>query len=110
VVVGHRQAHRDLAIVLLAELAAVLARHADGVLALLREAGVVDDPVPHRPVPLEGGQDPAAHRGQHRRVIPLGLGHDMMQRLVPGLHPSGLDPGRHGLHALARPGSSSPVQ
>src|SRR3712207_7836457 len=41
---GHRQADRDLAIVLLTELAAILTRHPDRVTALLRKAGVVDDP------------------------------------------------------------------
>ena len=44
VIVGDRQADRNLAVVLLAELTAVLPRHADRVVALLRNAGVVDDP------------------------------------------------------------------
>src|SRR5262245_41407119 len=47
-VAGHRQCHRHLAVVLLAELAAVLARNPDGMLALLGDAGVVDDPRPDR--------------------------------------------------------------
>src|SRR3712207_6910477 len=42
---------RHLAILPLAELPAVLPRHAHRVPALLREAGVVHDPVAHRPVP-----------------------------------------------------------
>jgi hypothetical protein len=63
-VVGHRQAHRHLTVVLLAELAAVLPRHPNRVLALLRETGVVDDPVPHRPVPLKRRQDLVPHGTQ----------------------------------------------
>jgi hypothetical protein len=39
-VVGDRQADGDLAVLLLAELAAILPRDADGVLALLGKAGV----------------------------------------------------------------------
>src|SRR5919112_1274111 len=53
-VVRHRQADRHLAVLLLAELAAVLPRYPDRVRALLREGGVIHNPVPHRPVPRDG--------------------------------------------------------
>src|SRR4051812_26140117 len=43
-VMGEGERHRHLAIVLLAELAAILTRHPDRVPALLGEAGIVDDP------------------------------------------------------------------
>src|SRR4051812_42053950 len=42
--IGERERHSHLAIVLLAELAAILARDPDRVPALLGEAGIVDDP------------------------------------------------------------------
>ena len=42
--IGNRQRHRHLAIGLLAELTAILVVHADRMLALLGERGVVDDP------------------------------------------------------------------
>jgi hypothetical protein len=100
-VVRHRQAHRHLAVVLLAQLPAVLPGDTDRVPALLREGGVVHDPVAHRAVPLDRGQYPLAHRPEQRRIVPLGLGHDVVQRLVLGLHPLRRDPRRHGLHALA---------
>jgi hypothetical protein len=100
-VVGDGRAHRNLAIILVAKLAAVLPRDADRVLALLRKTCVVDDPVSHRPVPLEGGQHRTPQSSQQRRVIPIGLGYNVMERLVTGLYVSRLDPGRHGLHALA---------
>jgi hypothetical protein len=112
-VVGHRQAHRHLTKLLLAELATVLPRHADRVLALLREAGVIDNPVPHRAVPLERRQYLLAHRPQQRRIVPFGLGHHVMQRLVRRLHPGRRDPRRHRLNALAlarqqQPGAVGP--
>ncbi len=56
-VVGQRQRHRHLAIVLLAELAAILPRHADRVPPLLGKAGIVDDPRLDRPA---AARSPAA--------------------------------------------------
>ncbi len=60
--VGQRQRHRDLTIILLAELAAILPGHPDRVLPLLGKAGVVDDPGLDRPVSLD--------RRQHRLADP----------------------------------------
>jgi hypothetical protein len=42
--IGQRQADRDLAVVLLAELTAILTRHPDRVTAFLWKASVVNDP------------------------------------------------------------------
>ncbi len=42
--IGQRQADRNLAVILLAELAAILTRHPDRMTALLGKAGIVDDP------------------------------------------------------------------
>jgi hypothetical protein len=70
-------------------------------LALLREAGVIHDPVPHRAVPLDGRQHKVAHPPQQGRVVPIGLGHHVMQGLVGRLHPARRDPGGHRLDALA---------
>ena len=53
--VGQRQRHGDLAIVLLAELAAVLPRDADRVPPFLRKTGIIDDPGLDRPVALDAG-------------------------------------------------------
>ena len=61
-VIGERQRYGDLAIVLLAELATVLASDADRMLALFRKAGVVDDPRFDRPVALDRRQDWGASR------------------------------------------------
>ena len=100
-VIRHRQAHRDLAVVLLAELAAILPCHADRMLALLGKAGVVDDPGADRSLPLERRQHLAPHHRQHRRVRPIRLRHEVMQRLMRRLHATGRNPRRHRLDALA---------
>jgi hypothetical protein len=71
------------------------------VLALLREARVVDDPVAAgREIHL--WHHPLADPPQHLVVGPLGLRHKVMQRLVPGAGVLAVDAGRHRLHALAR--------
>ena len=48
-IIGGRQAHRDLAVVLFAELSTVMPRHTDRVLAFLRHAGVIDNQGPGHP-------------------------------------------------------------
>ncbi len=100
-IIGHREADRDLAIVLLAKLAAVLPRHANRMLTFLRKRRAIDDPISNRPVLLDRRHHLLAHRMQHCRVIPLSLGHHVMQRLMCGLDLSRFHPGRHRLDALA---------
>jgi hypothetical protein len=77
-------------------------------LALLRKASVADDPVPHRPVPLERRQDLLFYDAQQRRVAPVRLGHHMVQRLMPRPDTSRLDPRGHRLDALAGTGQQQP--
>src|SRR3954467_2600902 len=55
-VIGKRERHGHLAVVLLAELAAVLTRDPNRVPALLGEAGIVNDPGLDGPSTLEGGR------------------------------------------------------
>jgi hypothetical protein len=99
--VRHGQAHCNLTVVLLAELSAVLSRHADRVLALLRKTRVVDDPGPDRPPGLDGRQRPVADRRQQRFIAPRCIGHEVMHRLMERSHPPRIDPRRHRLDALA---------
>jgi hypothetical protein len=61
--VGKRERHRNLAIVLLAELAAILARNPDRVPTVLWEAGIVDNPRFNRSMPLDLRQYQLAHLG-----------------------------------------------
>jgi hypothetical protein len=99
--IGHRDAHRHLAVVLLAQYPAVLPRHPHRVLALLRKARVVDDPVAAgREIHLR--HHPLGDALEHLLIRPLGPGHEVMQRLVPGAGVLAVDAGRYRLHALAR--------
>src|SRR3954452_12692937 len=66
--IGKRERHGHLAIVLLAELAAILTRHPHRVPALLREAGIVNDPGLDGPGALDRRQDQVAHLGEHGRI------------------------------------------
>ena len=50
---------------------------------------------------LDGRQDLGADSGQHCGVRPVGLGDQVVQRLMSGLDPTRLDPGGDGLDALA---------
>ena len=78
-----------MAIVLLAQLTAVLTRHPDRVPALLGKARIVDDPGLDGPGALDCRQDQVAHLGEHGRIRPRCLAHEMQKRLVLGR-----DPGR----------------
>ena len=68
-----------LAVVLLAQLAAVLPRDADRVLALFREAGVIDDRGLDRAECFDLRQRHLTHFGQHSLIGPGGDGDEMQQ-------------------------------
>src|SRR5712671_4322623 len=80
--VGQRQRDRDLAVVLLAELAAILSGYPDRVPPLLGKACVVDDPGLDRPVALDRRQHQFAYLGQHRGVRPRRVPNKMKQGLM----------------------------
>ncbi len=98
--VRHRQADGDLAIVLLAQLTAILASNPNRVLALLRKAGVVDDPRLDRPMALDHRQQLPLNRGQQSPIGPVGLGHEVVQGLMRGAHLGRIDTRRNRLDAL----------
>src|SRR5260370_17313720 len=81
----HRQADRDLAIVLFAQLTAILPCHADRVAALLGKPGVVDDPRLDRLVTGDRWQDTFPHTAQHPFIGPPRPGHKV--RHPPVLRP-----------------------
>src|ERR1035437_4485186 len=95
--IGDRQRHCDLTIVLLAELAAVLSRHPDRVPPLLGKAGVVDDPGFNRTVTLDLRQPYPAPLGRPPLVRPRRIANKMQERLV--LRRRSLR-GRHRRHRL----------
>ena len=50
---------------------------------------------------LDRERYPGTHHGQRDRIRPVGLGDQVVQRLMSRLDPAGLDPDRHRLDALA---------
>jgi hypothetical protein len=77
-----RQAHRSLAVFLLAHLTTILPRHTHRVTAFLRITRVVEDPGLDRLLACDRRQYTLAHLPQNRRVRPRRLRHQMQQRLV----------------------------
>src|SRR5215470_19033437 len=82
VIVGDRQRNCYLAIVLLAELSAILPRDTDRVLALLGKTRVVDDPRRNGAVHLNIRDRLRTDALHHRAVRPVSLADEMQQRLV----------------------------
>jgi hypothetical protein len=82
--VGQRQADRDLAVVLFAELAAILTRHPDRMTALLGKAGVVDDPGFDRAAAFDEWQGQLLDPAENPLIRPRCVGNEMQQRLVLG--------------------------
>jgi len=97
---GHRQAHGHLAVGLFAELAAVLMSDPDRVRALFRKAGIIHHPDLNRTLLLEGRECIVTDSGQDGGIVPVGVGHQVMQRLVAGTDVLGIDAGRHGFDAF----------
>lgn len=102
--------HGILAVVLLAELAAILPRHTDRMLPFLGKAGVADDPGADRPLTLKGRQNLRPHDAKHGIVRPVRFRHEVMQRLVRRLDTTGSTRAAIGSTLLRSPGKSSPVQ
>src|ERR1700726_2538497 len=101
IVIGKRQRYRRLAVRLLAELAAILVRHANRMPPLLGKARVVDDPRLDRAVTLDPWQHHLSHLAQHLRVGPTSLTDKMQQRLMLRRRSLGRRDRRHRLYALA---------
>ena len=82
VLVGYRQRDRNLTIVLLAELPAILPGDANGMNALLRESRVVDDPGAYPAALLDGRNNKGSNPSQQVFLRPVGVGDKMVQRLM----------------------------
>ncbi len=105
---GQRQADRHLAVVLFAQLAAVLARHADRMPSLLGKARVVHDPGLDRAARRQRRQHRGPHRRKKRLRRPRRLTDEVQQRLVLRAHRPRCKTRRHRLHALAPAGKQKP--
>ena len=101
---GERQSNGDLAVVLLAALAAVLTRNPDRMTSLLGETRIIDDPGPDGAVPLNLRQNLGAHHGQQRLIGPVRLGNKVVQGLVSCLDATRLHARGDRLDALALTG------
>ena len=108
VLVGYRQRHRNLTIVLLAELPAILPGDANGMNALLRESRVVDDPSSDSAALFDRRQNKGSNLPQQGLLRPVGVRDKMVQRLMRALNPAGLDAGCNRLDALALAGKDKP--
>jgi hypothetical protein len=109
-IIGKRQRHRNLTIVLFAKLTAILPCYPDQVPPLLRQARVIDDPCRQRPVTLHPRQHHLAYLGQHPRVRPSRLPNKMQQRLMLRSRSFRRRHRRHRLELLRSPGIISPMQ
>ena len=99
--VGQRQRYRDLAVVLLAKLPAILPRHPNRMLTLLGKASIVDDPRLDGAVPFQLRHHHLAHLGEDALVRPPSLADEMQQRLMLRRRAMRRRDRRHRLHTLA---------
>ena len=98
---GQRHTDCDLAVVLFAKHPTILTRDPNRMFALLREACVVNDPeAASREIHL--GHYPLTDPAQHLLIGPIGLGHKVVQCLVPSASVKRIDSSRHRLHTLTR--------
>ena len=85
--VRNRKRNGDLAIVLLAELAAISPRYSNGVLAFLRKTRVIDDPGFDRAVLFQDGKRQVPNLAQNSRIGPRRVANEMQKRLMLRRHP-----------------------
>ena len=83
---GHRKTDRHPAVILFADLAAILPGHSYRLTTLLRKSGVIHHPCHHRVTAQHGRDHEIQTAIQHRLVTPGGVGDHMMQRLVHAAH------------------------
>ena len=98
---GKRNADRHSAVILLAQLTAILARDSNGMSSLLGESCVIHDPRCQLMLLGHRRQNLTPHLLEKRLVAPWRIGHYVMQGLVHLAHVAGSQPRRHRLDALA---------
>ena len=106
--IGDRQRHRDLTIVLLAEPAAILPRDADRMGSLFRNARVVHDPGFDGALSLDKRQNQLENLAQDRLVRPGRFADQMQKRLMFRRDTRRRYNRRHRFDALALAGHQQP--
>ncbi len=99
-----READGQLAVVLFADLSAVLPGDADGEFAFFRRTSIVDDPGGNGMAAGHFREDVLADGLEEELVIPGRYGDDMVQGLVSALDMIRVKTGGHGFHAFAPSG------
>src|SRR6478735_7141852 len=98
---GKRYAHRHSAVILFAQLTAILARDSNRMSSLLGESSVIHDPSCQLMLLGHRRHNLTPHLLQKRVIVPGRIGHDVMQRLMHLAYVAGSQPRCHRLHTLA---------
>src|SRR6516165_2138291 len=83
---GHRKTDGYTAVILFANLAAILSSHPDRLASLFREPGVIYPPCHHWVTTQHRGDDEFRAAIDDRFVTPGGVGKDVVQRLMQPPH------------------------
>jgi hypothetical protein len=98
---GHGKTHGYTAVILFANLAAILSSHPDRLAPLFRKPDVIYYPCHHWVTAQHRGNDEIQAPIQDRFIIPWSIGNHMMQRLMHSSHILGSESGGHRFDALA---------
>ena len=101
---AERQSH--LAVVLLAEVSAILTRYADGVGFLIGDPGVVERPRHHSAVAIHLVEHGTVGDAEEGPVLPGSRRHEMVEGLEARRHALGIHAGRQRADAFALSGKS----
>ena len=104
----HRQAYGHAAVLLFAQLPAVLPGYADGMTSFFGKARVVHHPAGYRTPPAHRRKRIPANLVEDPIVAPRRIRHQMMQSLVHAANVARFQPGRHRLDALPFPDKQQP--
>jgi hypothetical protein len=98
---GHRKTDRHTAIILFANLAAILPGHSHRLLTLLRKSRVIHHPSHYWSLLQHRWQHRIQTSVQHYFIAPGGIGHNVVQRLLHTSHIVGSQTSGHRLDAFA---------
>jgi hypothetical protein len=108
--IAHRKTYCCLAVIVFADLTAVLPGNSHRVLSLFGKTGVIHDPRHHRAILLHGWKHLPSYLTQHLFVVPGRVRNQVMQRLVHAANIVRSQTCSHWLNALAISGQQQSVQ